>query len=36
MRKLTWLCALILVPGLLLTAYNASASASPTAGSGPP
>src|SRR5437016_13749129 len=30
MRRLTWLSALILVPGLLLTAYNATASASPT------
>jgi hypothetical protein len=30
MRKLTWLCPLILAPALLLTAYNASASASPS------
>ena len=30
MRRLTWLFALILVPALLLTAYNATASASPT------
>src|SRR2546421_660990 len=30
MRKLTWLSALILVPALLITAHNASASASPS------
>jgi len=30
MRRLTWLFALILVPALLLTAHNATASASPT------